>query len=284
MSLQQYSAEIRGLQTGWWSSTGPEVGKPVLFFIHGFPDDIESWRAQLDLFSGLGYPVVAPYLRGCGPSLRAPDKKRYGRDAVLLDHLEILRQAGEKWGERGIVVIGHDIGGLHAWALARALGSRLKGLVLINAPDIGQLFLRLKSVKQIAKSWYIGAFLIPGIAEKWFGLQGERTIRGARKKGGLKDSHPMPGDVSPLLNHYRAAFADFAQILLKKPEPVFAPVIALVGKDDAFLEVPTMAEFKHYAPQAELRVLDGNHWLQIEQKDQVNRIIQRFVEGASRVS
>lgn len=283
MSLAEHAAQIRGLQTGWWSATAPEAGKPVLFFIHGFPDDVESWRAQMEKFTSLGYAVVAPYLRGCGPSVPAPDKRRYGRDAVVLDHLEILRQETAQWGQRPVYVIGHDIGGMHAWALARALGTRLKGLILVNAPDVGQLLRRFKHPKQLAKSWYIAAFLVPGLVDKKFGAQADATVQMARQKGGMQSALPLPGDVSPLLEHYRAAFRDFPKVLFFKPEPVTAPVLAVVGKDDAFLEIPRLPEFQDYAPHAELRVLDGNHWLQVEQPEQVNRIIQRFVEEPTHV-
>lgn len=284
MSLRQKNATLRGLSTGWWSSSEPAPGKPILFFIHGFPDDAESWRPQFELFEQAGYPVIAPYLRGCGPSEPASDRVRYSRDAVVLDHLEILREECRTWGEREVVVIGHDIGGMHAWTLARMLGPRLKGLVLVNAPDVGQLLRRVTRPKQVAKSSYIPVFLVRGIADRWFGPEADRSVRFARKKGGLTQPLPLPGDVSSLLEHYRAAFRDFRRVLFQKPDLVRAPVLAIAGKDDAFLEVPTQQEFKGYADKVELRVLEGNHWLQIEQKDQVHRLIQRFVEGASHAS
>jgi pimeloyl-ACP methyl ester carboxylesterase len=284
MTLHQRTAKIRGLQTGWWSTRQAQPGKPVLFFLHGFPDDVESWRGQLEKFSSSGYPVIAPYLRGCGPSEPSKDRTRYSRDSVVLDHLEILRQETLLWGEREVFVIGHDIGGMHAWTLARTLGPRLKGLVLVNAPDVGQLLKRVKKPKQLAKSSYIPVFLVRGIADRWFGPDADRSVKVARKRGGLQQSLPLPGDVAPLLEHYRAAFRDFSRIVFQKPDLVKAPVLAIAGKDDAFLEVPTLPEFKNYASQVELRVLDGNHWLQIEQEEQVNRLIQRFVEGAPNAS
>ncbi len=63
--------------------------KPILYFVHGYPDTAECWDRQFDFFA-TDFQVVAPFSRGTRPSDRSPDLRRYGLDAVCLDHLEIL--------------------------------------------------------------------------------------------------------------------------------------------------------------------------------------------------
>src|SRR5687768_11169988 len=119
--MEKVIEDIRGLPTAWWVGAPDSASSsgPIFFFIHGFPDDPESWHHQFDYFSKK-YPVVAPYLRGCGPSEPARDKRRYDMDAVALDHLEILRREERRYGpDRKVVVVGHDIGGIHSYTLAR---------------------------------------------------------------------------------------------------------------------------------------------------------------------
>ena len=46
-------------------AAGPDAGQLVLM-LHGFPEGVESWGAQLDAFGQAGYLAVAPDLRGYG--------------------------------------------------------------------------------------------------------------------------------------------------------------------------------------------------------------------------
>ncbi len=277
---------IRGLATGWLRAgpERPDENLPVLFFIHGFPDDAESWQEQIAYFS-TRFLILAPFLRGSGPSLPGSDRRRFSLSAVALDHLEILRAESVRLGaSRRVVVIGHDIGGIHAVELAHLLGPRLIGLTLINAPSLEQMARRILRPKQVAKSWYIGVFLLPRVAERWFGPGKSGAVRAARRKGGLAADLPLPTSVAPLLEHYRAFFRALPSVLRARRKHLNAPVLVIAGKDDAFLEVPTESELARFAEHAEIRVLDGNHWLQLDHATQVNRMIEKFlcsVGGAS---
>ena len=61
------STPVRGLETEWVDEGAGSAGRPVLFFIHGFPDDARVWEEQIAHFSK-EYRVIAPQLRGAGGS------------------------------------------------------------------------------------------------------------------------------------------------------------------------------------------------------------------------
>lgn len=262
---------IRGLRTTWIQA-GPTDAKllterPVLFFLHGFPDTAETWAGQTAEFSAAGFPVLASNLRGVGGSEPSPTLDRYHPDAVLLDQLQTLRQVDPDARSR-IVVIGHDIGGIYAWDLARALGDRLAGLILINAPALEQLLRRaVRSPTQVLKSSYIALFQIPGISE----LAVKHLVPRLLKR-------PLPEGAEEELRLYRGAVRAIPRALLSKPTRIHAPVLVLWGKRDPYLEVPTEAEYGNLADQVEIRVLDEGHWMHSRKPERVNPLIARFVE------
>jgi pimeloyl-ACP methyl ester carboxylesterase len=248
----------------------------VLFFIHGFPDDARVWSNQLAHFSK-EYRVIAPHLRGAAGSEPGEDRSRFDLDAVALDHLEILRAALTESPNTPVVVVGHDIGGPHAWHLARLLGPQLAGLVLINAPDLGQMGRKLSNPRQLLKSWYIGVILMPKIPE----LVLERLEDSIFRSLPSRTEKP-----SALLGHYREFFARLrrhpAAILARSITRLDAPVLVLWGAKDPYLLPPTEQEMKRLASRPQIRILEGGHWLQHERHDKVNTLIENFLKQEAR--
>ncbi|MEO3873332.1 alpha/beta fold hydrolase [Nonomuraea sp. B12E4] len=82
---------------------------PLIVLMHGFPDGAGAWRAVADQLVPAGFRVVAPYLRGYGPtSFRDRDRPRSAQQAALArDLLDFLDAAGLV----PVLVGGHDWGG-----------------------------------------------------------------------------------------------------------------------------------------------------------------------------
>ncbi|KAI1735791.1 alpha/beta-hydrolase [Xylaria scruposa] len=99
---------------------GPGTPKGVIILIHGFPQTSYQFRHVITPLSEAGYRVLAPDYRGAGGSskpLTGFTKSIMAHDLVrLLDALEI--------NER-VHVVGHDIGGMVAFALAARHPSRV---------------------------------------------------------------------------------------------------------------------------------------------------------------
>ena len=115
---------------------GHGSNKPLLLFLHGFPELAFSWRHQLPALAQAGFHVVAPDLRGCGRTTGSDD--RYDGDwrASQLLHLvdDVLALVQALGHTQVHALIGHDFGSpLSAWcALTRP--DVFHSVVLMSAP------------------------------------------------------------------------------------------------------------------------------------------------------
>lgn len=123
-------------------------GRPLLFFLHGFPEAAFVWDELLEHFSGPehgGYRCVAPNLRGYAGSSAPAEISAYRAKHLVQDMLALL--AIEAGGEAGQLeaLIAHDWGGAVAWNLAAMQPARLKRLAIINSPHPGTFLRELQS-------------------------------------------------------------------------------------------------------------------------------------------
>src|SRR5277367_5584908 len=96
---------------------------PAVVLLHGFAQTSRAWREIMPTLSER-YTVIAPDLRGVGGT-DAPstgfDKRTMARDlAQLLEVLDIPHAS----------IVGHDIGGMVAYAFAKSYPDRVKKLVI----------------------------------------------------------------------------------------------------------------------------------------------------------
>lgn len=274
--------EIRGLKTAWLEMGEP--GNPIVFMCHGFPDDPYAWKGQMYVLAEQ-YHVVAPYVRGCDLSTPADDLRRYGTEAVLLDHLEILNTV-QKSDTTKVSVIGHDLGVAHAIELARALGPRLDKCIVINGTDVGSFVRRMSQTKQVRRSWYMGLMQLPLLPEVAVKLVPESCAWLAGELGGLKhelrESSGFERRTLAPLNQYRAFAREIPRQNRERPARLRSPILVIWGRDDGFLEPPTMPEWERIGLDVTIRILVGGHWLHREQPELVNQIILEFLSNAGR--
>ena len=73
--------------------SGSRQGAPVVL-LHGFPYDVHAYDEVTRLLLSLGCRVIAPYLRGYGPTrFLSPTTLRSGQQAVLAHDLLALLDA-----------------------------------------------------------------------------------------------------------------------------------------------------------------------------------------------
>jgi len=116
-----------------YEEAGPVDG-PVAVLLHGFPYDVRAFDDVAELLAASGVRVVAPYLRGYGPTrftdaatLRSGEQGALAHD--LLDLLDAL-------GIERAVVGGFDWGGRAACIVAALHPSRVAGLVTVGGYNI----------------------------------------------------------------------------------------------------------------------------------------------------
>lgn len=144
-----------------------ERGRPVLMFLHGFPEAAFVWDALLEHFArpeNGGYRCVAPNLRGYEHSSAPADTYAY-RAKHLVQDIVALMDAECGTGQPVAALIAHDWGGGIAWNLANQNPERLRQLVIINSPHPGTFLRELQtSPAQQAASAYMNFLIRPDAA------------------------------------------------------------------------------------------------------------------------
>jgi pimeloyl-ACP methyl ester carboxylesterase len=116
------------LEVGF-ADTGPADGAPVLL-LHGWPYDIHAFDEVAPILAARGYRVIAPFLRGYGPTrFLSTDTMRNGQPAALaMDAIALM----DALKIRQAILGGFDWGARTADIVAALRPERVKGLVAVS--------------------------------------------------------------------------------------------------------------------------------------------------------
>jgi epoxide hydrolase 4 len=262
----------------------------LIVLLHGFPEFWYSWRYQIPFLAQHGYTVVAPDLRGYNDT----DKPRTGYDVstLLRDIVGLIKGLGQ---EKAIIV-GHDWGGALAWAFALRYPQLTERLVVLNAPHPQALMRELRTLQQLRKSWYIFFFQLPWLPEFLLGRQhaapiGKMLYASAVQKAAFplgalahyRDAMSKPGALRASINYYRAVFRDLLSTRSDTntgTTTISAPTLLIWGDQDIALGIALTRGLEQWVPDLRVRHLpDSGHWVQQEQPETVNALLQEFLQG-----
>jgi epoxide hydrolase 4 len=262
-------------------------GPPVLL-LHGFPENWTSWEHQIPVLAAAGYSVLAPDLRGYGDSDRPPERNAYRLPHLVEDAADLIRSTGGS-----AAVVGHDWGGVIAWALAARHPDLVSRLVIVNAPH-PRLFARaLLRTRQILRSWYVLFFQLPWLPEAAIRFGDFRAFRRMFRRlparpGTFDDRRiesflvPMrtPGALTAALNYYRANLSIRPARAPRSSTPRDLQVETLVvwGEEDPALVPELLDGLERYVPRLTVRRLPGvGHWVQNEVPEEFSRLLLEFL-------
>jgi len=135
--------------------------KPLMLFVHGFPDFWFGWRKQLPVFAKTHW-VVAIDMRGYNDSSKPAWQSSYTIETLAKDIHDFVHALGRD----SCILVGHDWGGFVSWQTATAYPELVDKLIILNAPHPGAFSRKLRSsIRQFIKSWYIFVFQIPYLPE-----------------------------------------------------------------------------------------------------------------------
>jgi pimeloyl-ACP methyl ester carboxylesterase len=109
-----------------------ERGAPLVVLAHGFPELAYSWRHQMRALAKAGFHVLAPDQRGYGGSSKPEVVEAYTVVELCADLIGLLDDVA---AERAAIV-GHDFGGLVAWAAPLLHPDRFAGVAGLSAPPV----------------------------------------------------------------------------------------------------------------------------------------------------
>lgn len=219
---------------------------PLVLLLHGFPEFWYTWRTILPALARAGFRVVAPDMRGYNLSSKPTGITRYTMPTLANDIVRLIRALGS---ERASVV-GHDWGANVAWATAIWHPECVDRLVAMNGPHPLRLTLGLLNPRQLLRSWYFFAFLVPRVPELLGSRNNYARMRNTLRKAALRpgsytnedldryvEAFAQPGALTAMINYYRAAF-----IPSRPPKRwlIERPTLVLWGKQDEYL-LPQMA-------------------------------------------
>ncbi|KAL4431408.1 hypothetical protein ABPG75_006664 [Micractinium tetrahymenae] len=309
----KYPDPLPGL-THEWIETEPDVklhavrtskgsGKPLMLFVHGFPEFWFSWRHQMEHFRK-DYEVVAIDMRGYGES-----SKPKGRDAYRMNHLagdvnavaeHLLKESGQKQ----LVLVGHDWGANLCWAAAY-LAPRLYRRLAILAVPHPRCYLANMDWDQFRRSWYVFAFQVPFLAEAALCANDYQQVADAFVGKPVGPDHPeryftpedierykqnfgRPGMAHASVNFYRAMIdtntrAPFYELRQAQRGNLSVPTLILWAEKDAALGPQARSALlrgtEKYVDRVKVVVMPGcSHWIQHEQPEETNRLLREFME------
>jgi pimeloyl-ACP methyl ester carboxylesterase len=116
-----------------YAESGSPDGAPVVL-LHGWPYDPSCYDEVIPPLAAAGCRVIAPYLRGFGPTrFLSADKPRSGQQATLGNDLRELMDA---LGIPRAALAGYDWGGRAACIVAALWLERVRCLVTVNGYNI----------------------------------------------------------------------------------------------------------------------------------------------------
>ncbi len=114
-----------------------EVGATPVILLHGFPYDVRAYDEVAAILAAKGAFVVAPYLRGFGPTRFRDDTTiRSGQQGALAqDLLDVMNALNIETA----VLAGYDWGGRAACIAAALWPTRVRGLVSVDGYNVQNL-------------------------------------------------------------------------------------------------------------------------------------------------
>jgi pimeloyl-ACP methyl ester carboxylesterase len=186
---------------------GPADGEPVVL-LHGFPQDATAWDRVTPALHQHGLRTLAPHQRGYSPGARPRGRSRYTIREATSDVVALLEAAGLERAH----VVGHDWGGVVAWALGAWHPERVRTLTVLSVPHPAAMTRAMVTSDQALRSSYLGLLQLPLLPERLLLARGGAVLRRTLRSGGLPHDTVEryvarmrePGALSAALGWYRA--------------------------------------------------------------------------------
>jgi pimeloyl-ACP methyl ester carboxylesterase len=261
-------------------------GPSTVVLLHGFPQTWWEWRHVMPALIDSGYCVIAPDYRGAGGSFRPAGG--YDKRTMAADIHRLLRQHTNA-SER-IILVGHDIGLMVAYAYAQAYRDEVSHLVIVDAPLPGTaVFDRLRADPRV---WHFAFHAARDVAEMLVTgrerpyLQSFFSARvfdpsaiGPDDFDVYAAAYSAPGAMRAGFELYRAFDQDAEdnRVSLERNGKLTIPVLAIGG------EISTSGSFvaemmrEVAVDVAECRVPRTAHWIPEENAAAVSKAVLEFL-------
>jgi pimeloyl-ACP methyl ester carboxylesterase len=251
---------------------------PAIILLHGFPED---WYAYHCIMPQLAkqFTVVAVDLRGVGGSI--PTESGY--DAANM--AEDVHQLAEHLRLEHVYVVGHDIGGMVAYAFIRLYPGSSRGAMLLDAPVPG--LGPWEAVKASRITWHINFQQTPDLPEQLIAGREAIYLRHFLDRGTFSDAdvaryaraYAAPEHLRAALEIYRA-FPANERFNAAQQSAISLPLVLAPGENSPFKNLmPSFAEAlrDHGCANVKIEVIKNSvHYVADEQPEAVAQLIERY--------
>ncbi len=275
-------AEVNGVKLHY-----VEQGKgPLILFLHGFPEFWYAWKNLLPEFAK-DHHAVAVDMRGYNLSAMPEAVEQY-RVPVVVDDVRAL---AVKLKARSFVLVGHDWGGVIAWAFAAAHPEMLDKLIIVNAPHPAVFARELAgNPAQQKASAYFNLFNSPQ-AEKVLSQNDFQNLQSLLKPWATEADRAeylacWGRGLTGGLNYYRAArlhaptdgAPPASDNALPQMKPIETPTLVIWGEKDTALLTGNLNGLEEQVKNLKVdRIPDGTHWVIHEKTAEVIGDMRAFL-------
>jgi NAD(P)-dependent dehydrogenase (short-subunit alcohol dehydrogenase family)/pimeloyl-ACP methyl ester carboxylesterase len=247
-----------------------DTDRPTVVLIHGYPDTSALWAPVVERLESW-YHVATYDVRGAGASSTPRGPNAYSLEHLVAD-LGVVIDAVSPGNP--VHLVGHDWGSIQGWEAVTTsrLRGRIKSFTSISGPSVDHAgnWLRAKLragrigqlLRQVASSWYIAAFDIPGAG---------RLLSRLAPRRGLD-----PRTVRNGVGMYRASMR--SRLLDPQERRTSLPVQVIIPTRDPFVSPALLDGIEKIAPNLWRRRVRAGHWVQKSHPDLVARWISEFVD------
>jgi pimeloyl-ACP methyl ester carboxylesterase len=266
-------------------TAGDPAGKPVIL-LHGFPEFWYGWQRQIPALVQAGFRVIVPDQRGYNLSDHPQGTRPYRLDELGKDIVGLMAH----FGYEQVNLVGHDWGAAVAWWVAFTFPEKITRLAILNVPHPAVMLKTIRSsARQMLKSWYIGFFQIPGLAD-WLMRLSDFAGAASLLRNSGKPTTFTDGDLLEYRQAWRnsdglTGMINWYRAMLRHPAPpakdihVHVPTLILWGKRDVALSYAMAERSTRLCDNARLLSFeDATHWVQHDAAEGVNRELIGFFE------
>ena len=262
---------------------------PTVVAVHGYPDNHSVWDGVVAELADR-FHVVTYDVRGTGASDKPVPRSAY-RMHHLVDDLAAVIDAVSP--DTAVHLLAHDWGSIQSWpaVTSEQLAGRIASFTSISGPslDYSAAWLRqvhkhpVSSLRQLAHSYYIAAFQLPGLPElaarrgvldRLIDLGSARTRSSAARR---EQPSRTEADKVNGISLYRANMA--GALGRPRPVPTDVPVHVIVPDADAYVTADLASQAPHgWVGNLTVTHVAGGHWVVSERPDVIARLVADFVD------
>jgi len=264
--------------------------KPLMVFVHGFPDFWYSWRNQMQAFAA-DYQVLALDLRGYDLSDRPDGVENYTFPVLLGDIRAVIN--AERNG-RKVILIGHDWGAALAWLFTGQNPDLIERLVVLSVPHPGaitrEFFPWNHPLAQAKASAYATRFFAQGKGDTLTAQELAYWVVDPQARSRYIEAFSK-SSISSVTNYYKANYA-LSQVALNLFDPAMrklygamikCPVLHVHGLEETHALLSTLDLEKAWIENPAnltIKILPGiGHFIQHEVPDELNQTMATWLKN-----